>query len=298
MTAQATLRCTVVGLFPEMLRAMTDASILGRAQKQGILVLDEVQIRDFADDKHRSVDDTPCGGGPGMILKPDVLLRAVRFAAGLPSSSQATAPGTAEVNDDATRRIVLLDPAGKRFGQADANRYASLRHLILVCGRYEGVDARVYPMVDEIVSIGDYVLTGGELAAAVILDATARQIKGVLGNDESTRSESHMAGILEHRQYTRPIVHDGQAVPTVLLEGNHARIEKARRKDALLRTRRLRPDLFAEPLAHADQALVDDVHVPTLDPSPVPNPISVDDDAQKHDGTTHPISSTKAQKTP
>jgi len=250
------LKASLVALFPESHRSITDASILGRAKTKGIFALDEVQVRDFATDKHRTVDDNPAGGGPGMVMKVDVLARAIADA--------VTRDRT--LGESRTRRIVLLDAAGTRFTQRDAVRFAGYDHLVLVCGRYEGVDARVHALVDEIVSIGDYVLTGGELGALVILDATVRVLEGALGNPESAVVESHTTGLLEHRQYTRPVEFEGARIPSVLLSGDHQKIARARRKDALLRTRALRPDLLA---AHAatrdDQKLLEDTRVATLD---------------------------------
>lgn len=254
--AERTLTASVVALFPESHRSITDASILGRAKANGIFALDEVQVRAFATDKHKTVDDSPAGGGPGMVMKVDVLARAIDDAV---TRDRAKGEGR-------RRRIVLLDAAGARFTQRDAARYAGFDHLVLVCGRYEGVDARVHGLVDEIVSIGDYVLTGGELAALVILDATVRVLEGALGNPESAVVESHATGLLEHRQYTRPVVFEGARIPSVLLSGDHAKIDRARRKDALLRTRALRPDLLAgRDLSRDEAKILDDGRVASLD---------------------------------
>jgi tRNA (guanine37-N1)-methyltransferase len=251
-----TLKASLVALFPESHRSITEASILGRARSKGIFALDEVQVREFATDKHRTVDDNPAGGGPGMVMKVDVLARAIDDAV---TRDRA-------LGESRTRRIVLLDAAGARFTQKDAMRFAAFDHLVLVCGRYEGVDARVHAYVDEIVSIGDYVLTGGELGALVILDATVRVLDGALGNPESAVVESHTTGILEHRQYTRPVDFEGARIPPVLMSGDHQKIARARRKDALLRTRALRPDLLLGcELARADQKILDDARVPALD---------------------------------
>lgn len=251
------LQATIVSLFPESLHGVWDASILGRARKAGVLAVDDVQIRDFATDKHRSVDDSPSGGGPGQVMRVDVVVGAIREAI---RRDEARGAGR-------RRRVVLLDAAGKRFTQEDADRLAGYDHLVLVCGRYEGIDARVERYVDESLAIGDYVLTGGELAAAVVLDATCRNLPGALGNESSSAEESHKHKRLEHRQYTRPNEYEGRLVPGVLLSGDHARIAKARKKDALVRTRARRPDLLMEqPLDDEERRLLDDERVPDLAP--------------------------------
>lgn len=252
------LVASVVALFPESLRSFVGASILGRAIAKGALAVEEVQIRDFATDKHRTVDDTPSGGGPGLVLRVDVVVAAIREAIRRDE----------ERGGERRRRVVLLDPAGAPFTQKDAIRLAGHDHLVLVCGRYEGIDARARAFVDEILSIGDYVLTGGELAAAVVLDATARELPGVLGNEASALEESHREGILEHRQYTRPNAFEGLGVPPILLSGDHGAIRKARRKDALVQTKERRPDLFAKlELSEEDRRLLDDERVPLLGPT-------------------------------
>jgi tRNA (guanine37-N1)-methyltransferase len=256
---RAQLSATIVSLFPESLHAMWEASILGRARRDEKLVIDDVQIRDFATDKHRNVDDTPSGGGAGLVMRPDVLAGAIEHAC---ERDEARGAGR-------RRRVVLLDAAGHRFTQEDARRLASYDHLVLVCGRYEGVDARVHTLVDEALCIGDYVLTGGELGAAVILDATARHVPGVLGNEASSEEESHEDGLLEHRQYTRPNVFRGLGVPDVLRSGDHKKVARARRKDALLRTRKRRPDLWQKKrVTDDDERLLVDEGVPLLDPVP------------------------------
>jgi tRNA (guanine37-N1)-methyltransferase len=238
------LRVTLVALFPDAVRPYLDASILGRAQKDGLLVVDEEQIRDHAHDKHKNVDDTPSGGGPGLVMKADVVVPALEAAAARDEAAHA----------GAKRRVILMDPAGEVFTQAHAKRLAGYEHLVLVCGRYEGLDARVYEFVDERLSIGDFVLTGGEIAAAVVVDAVAREREGVLGNAQSSADESHQQDRLEHRQYTRPNEYRGLKVPRVLLSGDHGRIAKARARDALLQTREKRPDLW-EKLSDEERAL-------------------------------------------
>ena len=251
------LLVSLVALFPEGLRELAHGSILGRAQSKGALGIEEVPLRDYGEGPRKNVDDTSCGGGPGMILRADIVRAAL---------------GEVCTRDDAraenrTRRVVLLDAAGTVFTQADAKRLSTYDHLVLVCGRYEGIDARIHDAVDEIISIGDYVLTGGELAAGVVLDATARHLPEVLGNDASRSEESFEDGLLEYRQYTRPIVDHGLKVPPVLTSGNHALIARARRKDALLRTKEYRPDVWRDyALSEEDQQLMDDPKVPSLTP--------------------------------
>jgi tRNA (guanine37-N1)-methyltransferase len=224
------VRIDVITLFPEMFAAL-EHSILGRAIEQGRLTVSYVNPRDFTSDRHRTVDDYPYGGGPGMVMKPEPIFLAVESVAG-PDSA-----------------IVLLSPAGRVFKQAVAAELASLEHLVLICGRYEGIDERVADSVvtDEI-SIGDYVLTGGELAAMVVIDAVARLLPGVLGHAESASDESHSQGLLEYPQYTRPPVFRGWPVPDRLLSGHHAEIAKWRRRQSLERTMARRPDLMTPDL--------------------------------------------------
>jgi tRNA (guanine37-N1)-methyltransferase len=255
------MRATFLTLFPEMIESALSASILGRAQKSGAIAARAVQLRDFSHRKdkaaHHTIDDTPCGGGPGMIVRIDVAHAAL----------EAARRADEEAHPNARRRVVLLEPRGAPFTQADARRLATYEHLVFFCGRYEGTDARVDAYVDEVISIGDYVLTGGELAALAVFDATARLVPGVLGNDASSVAESHSEHLLEHRQYAKPNVYDGVSVPAVLLGGNHAEIARARRKDQLVLTRERRPDLFRKhPLTAADATLIDDARVPSLAP--------------------------------
>jgi len=224
---------TVLTLFPEMFQSLHQ-SVIGNALKAGVIEMRLVNYRDYAVSKHKNVDDTPYGGGGGMILKPEPLFEAVRALPPL---------GTDNVF---ARRILLLSPQGRRFEQADAKRFAQQEELVLICGHYEGFDERIRGLADEEVSIGDYVLSGGELAAMVLIDAIARQVPGVLGNKESAASDSWSApgAALEYPQYTRPAVFEGMAVPEVLLSGHHAQITLWRRKEALRRTYLRRPDLF------------------------------------------------------
>ena len=219
----------IVSLFPEMFRSVLDASLLGKAHKKGALVVHFTNPRDFAPGKHRSVDDTPYGGGAGMVMRPGPLVDALEHL--------ETTRGLAHK--------VLMSPVGKTLDREAVARLAKQPRLCLVCARYEGYDQRVAEFVDEEVSIGDYVLQGGELAAMVIIDAVARRIDGVLGNAASVVEESFEGGLLEHPQYTRPTDFRGRVVPEMLLSGDHAKIARWRRTEALQRTRARRPDLFA-----------------------------------------------------
>jgi len=219
----------VLTLFPRMVAGPLAESLLGKAQEKGLLRARVVDIRDFAQGKHRVTDDVPYGGGAGMVMKPEPLVSAIEAA-------RAASPGA---------HVVLLTPQGARFDQRKAEELARRKRLVLVCGRYEGVDERVLSFVDEELSLGDFILQGGEVAALAVIEAVARLVPGVLGNEESTRSES-FAGemLLEGPQYTRPPEFRGMAVPEPLLSGDHARIARWRRRQALLRTRERRPDLF------------------------------------------------------
>jgi tRNA (guanine37-N1)-methyltransferase len=222
----------ILTIFPEMFPGPLGESITGRALRQGIARLHAVDIRDFATDRHRSVDDYPYGGGPGMVMRPEPLVAAVESVRRMES------------------RLILFSPAGRVFNQAFAQELAVESHLVLVCGRYEGVDERVALVTGaEEVSLGDYVLTGGELAAMVVVDATIRLLPGVLSTTESWQDESHTAGVLECPQYTRPPEFRGHSVPDVLLSGHHAQVAAWRRRLALERTRDRRPDLLTADLA-------------------------------------------------
>jgi tRNA (guanine37-N1)-methyltransferase len=223
------LSATFVTLFPESLHSMLDSSILGRARHSKSLLIDTINPRDFAHDVHRTVDDAPAGGGAGMVMRVDILADAITHV-------RQTHPGV---------HVVLMDARGRPFKQADAKRLAAHAALAFVCGRYEGVDARVEYGVDEVISVGDFIVTGGELPALCVLDAVVRLRKGVLGNDDSAASDSFSTGLLEHRQYTRPVSHAWGRIPPVLLAGNHDAIAKARRDDGLRLSAQRRPDLFA-----------------------------------------------------
>ena len=237
------MRVDVLTLFPEAFAGPLDVSIIGRARAAGLLELVLHDVRASATDRHATVDDYPFGGGQGMVLKVDVLDAAL-------AAARASAPEPAVV--------VYLSPRGERLDDRLVRELAREPRLILVCGRYEGVDQRfVDHLVDREVSIGDYVLTGGELPAMVLIDAVARHLPGALGDEASSRDESFAAGLLEHPQYTRPPVFRGAEVPAVLQGGDHARIARWRRWKALVLTRERRPDLFARlELGPADQKLL------------------------------------------
>ena len=226
------MRIDVITLFPQMIAGLLEWGIVGRAAKTGLLQLQTWNPRDYAHDAHRTVDDRPYGGGPGMVMMVQPLRDAIRAA-------RAAAPGAVQV--------IYLSPQGRRFDQARARGLADGgARPVLVAGRYEGLDERLLESeIDEELSIGDYVLSGGELAAAVVIDAVTRLLPGAVGDEDSVRQDSFVAGLLEYPQYTRPREIDGRAVPEVLLRGNHREIEEWRFKQAVLRTRRKRPELLA-----------------------------------------------------
>ena len=215
----------VVTLFPDLFEGFLEASLIGRARKAGLLSIRLVDLRDHTHDRHRTVDDAPYGGGSGMVMKTAPILEVLEAA---PPS-----------------RRVLLTPQGRPFDQRKAQELAGASPLLLFCGRYEGVDERVRRMFDEELSLGDFVLNGGEVAAMAVIEAVSRLVPGVLGNAESTVEESFAAGVLEYPQYTRPEVVNGERVPEILLSGDHARVARWRRGQALLRTKLRRPELFA-----------------------------------------------------
>jgi len=226
------VRIDIVTLFPAMLQAPLAESILGRARARGLVDIRVHDLREHAAGRHRVTDEPPFGGGGGMILKPEPLAAAI---------DAVRAAGPAE----APARVILLGPAGRRFSQAVARELAHRAHLVLVCGRYEGVDERVSEqLVDEELSIGDYVLTGGEPAALVVADAVTRLLPGVLGDEDAPARDSFARGLLEHPQYTRPEVFRGASVPDVLRSGDHGRIARWRTLMSLWRTWQRRPDLL------------------------------------------------------
>lgn len=219
-------------LFPGMFAGPMGESIIGKAREKDLLEMNVSNFRDYSDNKHHTVDDYPYGGGAGMLLKAQPIFD------NLAAIEQAT-PTT-------KKRVILLDPAGKKFDQKMAEEFSQEEHLIFICGHYEGYDERIRTLVTDEVSLGDYVLTGGELGAMVMIDATVRLLPEVLGNETSAQTDSHSTGLLEHPQYTRPADFRGQAVPEVLLNGNHKLIEEWRLKESLRRTYTRRPDMLAK----------------------------------------------------
>lgn len=221
------MRIDVLTLFPAMFAGPLDVSIVQRARTLGLLDLRIQNLRDYTHDRHKTVDDRPFGGGPGMVLKPEPIFEAVEALA------------------EAHTKVILFSPSGTTFSQAKARELAGEKHLILICGSYEGVDERVREaLVDEELSIGDFVLTNGGLPAMVVVDAVTRLMPGALGDDESARDESFSHGLLEYPHYTRPAEFRGMKVPEVLLSGHHAEIEKWRREQAMDKTVKQRPDLL------------------------------------------------------
>ena len=222
----------IITLFPEMFTGVFGESIIKRAVEKNILEIRFTQLRDFAFNKHKQVDDSPFGGGAGMVLKPEPVYLAVRDVLN-------------KSDENFSRKIIITDPSGEVFTQSKAKELAELDQIIFVCGHYEGFDARIYDLADELISIGDYVLTGGELPAMVIVDAVARMLPDVLGSAESATTDSFFSGMLGYPQYTRPREFEGKIVPEVLLSGNHAEIKKWREAQALTLTRERRPELLS-----------------------------------------------------
>jgi tRNA (guanine37-N1)-methyltransferase len=240
------VKIDIVTIFPAMVRGALEDGVVGRAIERGLLDLVVHDLRDFATDRHRVVDDVPFGGGPGMVLKPEPIFRAVaaiRERRGDPDA------------------IVLTTPDGRRLTHDGAVALSARRHVVLLCGRYEGVDDRVrQALVTDEISIGDYVLSGGELPALVITDAVARLLPGVVGDAQSVAGDTFARGLLDYPQYTRPAEYEGLAVPPVLLSGHHAEIARWRRREALARTLRRRPDLLDEaPLDAEDRRVVQEL---------------------------------------
>jgi len=239
------MKFDILTLFPNMFSSPLRESILGKAVEKGLIQIQTINIRDFTLDKHQVVDDAPYGGGQGMVMKVEPIARAVESI-----KSQNRSAWT-----------IYLTPQGKPFHQDLARRLSTQPHLVLLCGRYEGVDERARGVfIDEEISIGDYVLTGGELAAMVIIDAVSRFVPGVLGSDRSAEEDSFFNSLLEYPQYTRPVDFRGSRVPEVLLSGNHSAINLWRRREAIRRTSLRRPDLLAKAnLTEEDKRLLEEV---------------------------------------
>jgi tRNA (guanine37-N1)-methyltransferase len=225
------MKVTILTLFPEMFTGPFSCSIIKRAVDKGLVELETVNLRDYTTDRHRTVDDTPYGGGPGMVLKPEPVFAAVEAI----SKKKGQKPYT-----------VLTTPQGEVFRQQIAAELAGKEEILFICGHYEGYDERIRTLADRELSIGDYVLTGGELPAMVMVDATIRLLPGVLGAPDAASNDSFSAGLLDYPQYTKPAVYKGMAVPDVLLSGHHQQIAAWRRREALLRTAERRPDLLVQ----------------------------------------------------
>jgi len=227
----------VLTIFPDMVDLVKGWSIIKRAIEGRQVSIQAINIRDFATDRHRTTDDAPYGGGPGMVMKPEPVVKAIDFAKGYRDG-----------------RVILLSPQGQRFTQDKARELSKEDHLILLCGRYEGIDERIRYFVDEEISIGDYVLTGGELPAFIIIESVVRLIPGVLGNEESLGEESFTDDLLEYPQYTRPPVFKNLPVPEVLLSGHHEKIRQWRKEMSLQRTRKRNPELYQQHLRHKQES--------------------------------------------
>ena len=222
------MRFETLSVFPEVFAPYLDASIMGRAPRAGILDFAAHDLRDWTHDRHRTVDDAPFGGGQGMLMKPAPIFEAVEAL-----SAEGPRP-----------HVVFFSPCGRRYDQSCAEALSHEERVLLVCGRYEGMDERAYELADDVFSLGDYVLTGGELAAMVVIDSVVRLLPGALGDAMSAKDESFSDGLLEYAQYTRPASYRGMDVPEVLLGGDHAKVDAWRRRSAVERTARWRPDLI------------------------------------------------------
>ncbi|MEK4948267.1 tRNA (guanosine(37)-N1)-methyltransferase TrmD [Carnobacterium sp. FSL W8-0810] len=232
------MKIDVLTLFPRMFQGPLTESIIGKAIDRDLLKVDVVNFRDYTDNKHLNVDDYPYGGGAGMLLKAQPIFDAI-------DAINEKAPET-------KKRVILLDPAGIPFTQSVAEELAEEEHLVFICGHYEGYDERIRTLVTDEISLGDYVLTGGELGAMVMIDATVRLLPEVLGNDQSAKTDSHSTGLLEHPQYTRPAEYRGMKVPDVLISGNHKKIKEWQDKESIRRTFERRPDML-DSLALSDE---------------------------------------------
>lgn len=246
----------IMTLFPEMVMQGLNTSIIGRAMEKGLLSIDAVNIRDYAFNKHNSVDDYPYGGGAGMLMQAEPVYQAYKAVEGMIAGAAPNEPWPKEAKEDAfcqaeslkeagKPRVIYLSPQGRTFNQKMAEELAQEQELVFLCGHYEGIDERVVEeIVTDYVSIGDYILTGGELPAMIMVDAISRLVPGVLHNDVSAEFESFQDNLLEYPQYSRPEIWHDKRVPEILLSGHHANIEKWRREQSILRTAKLRPDLL------------------------------------------------------
>ena len=240
------MRIDVLTLFPRMFEGPLGESIIGKAREKELLEINVSNFRDYSDNKHQTVDDYPYGGGAGMLLKVQPVYDNIK-------AIEEAAPET-------KKRVILLDPAGKPFDQKMAEEFSTEEHLVFICGHYEGYDERIRSLVTDEVSLGDYVLTGGELGAMVMIDATVRLLPEVLGNQTSAQTDSHSTGLLEHPQYTRPAEFKGMKVPEVLMNGNHKLIEQWQLKESLRRTFQRRPDMLENyPLTEEMQKLLKEI---------------------------------------
>lgn len=240
------MRIDVLTLFPRMFEGPLGESIIGKAREKGLLEINVSNFRDYSDNKHQTVDDYPYGGGAGMLLKVQPVYDNIK--------------AIEEATPETKKRVILLDPAGKPFDQKMAEEFSTDEHLVFICGHYEGYDERIRSLVTDEVSLGDYVLTGGELGAMVMIDATVRLLPEVLGNQTSAQTDSHSTGLLEHPQYTRPAEFKGMKVPEVLMNGNHKLIEQWQLKESLRRTYQRRPDMLETyPLTAEMQKLLKEI---------------------------------------
>lgn len=240
------MRIDVLTLFPRMFEGPLGESIIGKAREKGLLEINVFNFRDYSDNKHQTVDDYPYGGGAGMLLKVQPVYDNIK--------------AIEEATPETKKRVILLDPAGKPFDQKMAEEFSTEEHLVFICGHYEGYDERIRSLVTDEVSLGDYVLTGGELGAMVMIDATVRLLPEVLGNQTSAQTDSHSTGLLEHPQYTRPAEFKGMKVPEVLMNGNHKLIEQWQLKESLRRTYQRRPDMLETyPLTAEMQKLLKEI---------------------------------------
>ncbi|MFS1010623.1 tRNA (guanosine(37)-N1)-methyltransferase TrmD [Enterococcus casseliflavus] len=240
------MRIDVLTLFPRMFEGPLGESIIGKAREKGLLEINVSNFRDYSDNKHQTVDDYPYGGGAGMLLKVQPVYDNIK--------------AIEEATPETKKRVILLDPAGNPFDQKMAEEFSTEEHLVFICGHYEGYDERIRSLVTDEVSLGDYVLTGGELGAMVMIDATVRLLPEVLGNQTSAQTDSHSTGLLEHPQYTRPAEFKGMRVPEVLMNGNHKLIEQWQLKESLRRTYQRRPDMLETyPLTAEMQKLLKEI---------------------------------------